>query len=154
MRPTESFRREHAHLTARIDDMLAAAREVPRLPITERAERVDGVMRFLRHSLMPHAEAEEAILYPEWNRLVGYEHAAEPMIHDHRAIVARIERLGRADVNDVDLLQELLHGLHALISVHFAKEEELQLPAFDAAPAEVTAAVMRHMEALGTHEER
>jgi hypothetical protein len=77
--------------------------------------------------------------------------AAAPMIHDHEAIVARIERLERADVDDVDSLQELLYGLHALISVHFRKEEDLQLPAFDAAPRETTEAVLRRMEAAAGH---
>ena len=57
------------------------------------------------------------------------------MVHDHEAIVARVERLEAADPSDVDTLQELLYGLYALISVHFRKEEDLQLPAFDAAPA-------------------
>jgi hypothetical protein len=56
------------------------------------------------------------------------------MVHDHDAIVARIDQLADTDVADVDRLQELLYGLHALISVHFRKEEDLQLPAFDAAP--------------------
>ena len=50
-----------------------------------------------------------------------------------------------ADVGDADTLQELLYGLYALISVHFRKEEDLQLPTFDAAPPEVTAAVLERM---------
>jgi hemerythrin-like domain-containing protein len=151
MRPTESFRHEHAHLAPRIAEMREVAREVPRLPSVERAEAVDRVMNFLRHSLMPHAEAEEAVLYPEWNRLVGFDQAAEPLIHDHRAVVEHIERLGRADIDDTDLLQELLYGLHALIRVHLTAEEEIMLPAFEAAPPEVARAAMRH---LGTLEGR
>jgi hypothetical protein len=73
------------------------------------------------------------------------------MIHDHEAIVARIERLQRADVRDVDSLQELLYGLYALISVHFRKEEDLQLPAFDSAPPELTEAVLKRMQAKTGH---
>ena len=73
--------------------------------------------------------------------------AAVPMVHDHEAIVARIDRLGRADVDDVDTLQELLYGLYALIGVHFSKEEDIQLPAFDAAPPELTESVLERMEA-------
>lgn len=42
----------------------------------------------------------------------------------------------------MDALQELLYGLYALISVHFRKEEDIQLPAFDAAPPERTEAVL------------
>ena len=58
---------------------------------------------------MPHAEAEEQILYPEWAKLVGFADAADPMVHDHQAIVARIERLQATDVAEVDALQELLY---------------------------------------------
>jgi len=91
------------------------------------------------------------VLYPEWAKLVEFADAAAPMIHDHEAIVARIERLESADVHDVDALQELLYGLYALISVHFRKEEDLQLPAFDAAPPELTEAVLKRMEGESEH---
>jgi hypothetical protein len=64
-----------------------------------------------------------------------------------RAIAARVTALERADVRDVDHLQELLYGLSALVGVHFRKEEDLQLPVFDAAPPEVTRAVLERMEA-------
>jgi iron-sulfur cluster repair protein YtfE (RIC family) len=74
------------------------------------------------------------------------------MVHDHEAIVTRIERLERAEPADADTLQELLYGLHALISTHFRKEEDLQLPAFDAAPPGVTARIIERMGALGGHE--
>ena len=62
----------------------------------------------------------------------------------------RIDRLKQADAEDVETLQELLYGLYALISVHFRKEEDIQLPAFDAAP-EVTEAVLKRMETLTGH---
>jgi hypothetical protein len=91
------------------------------------------------------------VLYPEWAKLVGFADAAAPMIHDHEAIVARIEGLERADVDDVDSLQELLYGLHALISVHFRKEEDLQLAAFDAAPRETPEAALRRMDSAAGH---
>jgi hypothetical protein len=74
------------------------------------------------------------------------------MIHDHEAIVARIDQRAGAAVRDVDALQELLYGLYALISVHFHKEEDLQLPAFDAAPPEVTEAVIARMGHTTGHE--
>ena len=72
------------------------------------------------------------------------------MVHDHEAIVARIDRLAGTDLEDVDTVQELLYGLYALIGVHFRKEEDLQLPAFDAA-REVTEAVLERMGALAGH---
>jgi len=151
MRPTEPFRREHEELLSHIEHIGQAAREVPRLGTAEREALVGRIVEFLRGTLVPHAQAEEQVLYPEWARLVGFEDAAVPMVHDHEAIVARIERLEGADSEDVDVLQELLYGLYALIGVHFRKEEDLQLPAFDAAPPEVTAAVLERMEASTGH---
>jgi iron-sulfur cluster repair protein YtfE (RIC family) len=134
MRPTEPFRREHEELLEHIEHLAEAAREMPRLPPAKRAELRDRVLGFLRGTLVPHAQAEEAVLYPRWAELVGFADAAVPMVHDHEAIVARIERLEAVDTEDVDTLQELLYGLYALVSVHFRKEEDIQLPAFDAVP--------------------
>lgn len=151
MRPTEPFRREHAELLVHIEHLAHAAREVPRLSEDERRALVERIVGFLRGTLLPHARAEEEVLYPEWAALIGFPDAAVPMVHDHEAIVARVERLERADPSDVDALQELLYGLHALIGTHFRKEEDLQLPAFDAAP-EVTARVIERMGAVGGHE--
>jgi iron-sulfur cluster repair protein YtfE (RIC family) len=151
MRPTEPFRKEHEQLLEHIEHLAEAAREIPRLSAEEREALRQRILGFLRGTLIPHAKAEEQVLYPEWAKLVGFADAPAPMLHDHEAIVARIERLERADVQDVDALQELLYGLHALISVHFRKEEDLQLPAFDAAPRETTEAVLARMEAEAGH---
>ena len=151
MRPTEPFRREHEELKVHIDHVAQAARELPRLSPEERETVVERILGFLRDTLVPHARAEEEVLYPEWARLLGFPDAAAPMVHDHEAIVARIDALERADADDVDTLQELLYGLHALIAVHFSKEEDLQLPVFDAAPREVTEAVLDRMEAPAGH---
>lgn len=151
MRPTEPFRSEHAELHVHIEHIGRAAREVARLDVAEREALVARMVDFLVGTLVPHAKAEEEVLYPEWAKLVGFEDAAVPMVHDHEAIVARIERLERADANDVDTLEELLYGLYALVSVHFDKEEAIQLPAFDAAPSEVTEAVLERMATLTGH---
>ena len=151
MRPTEPFRREHEELLSHIEHIAQAARKVAHVEVAERAAPVGRILEFLRGTLVPHAKAEEEVLYPEWANLVGFADAAVPMVHDHEAIVARIERLEHADLDDVDTVQELLYGLYALISVHFRKEEDIQLPAFDAAPPELTRAVIERMEALTGH---
>jgi len=148
MRPTEPFRREHAELHAHIEHIGQAAREVRNLERSEREVLVGKIVGFLTGTLVPHARAEEEVLYPEWAKLVGFDDAAVPMVHDHEAIVARVERLEQTDVDEIDALQELLYGLYALIGVHFRKEEDIQLPAFDAAPPEVTRAVLERMGAL------
>ena len=151
MRPTEPFRKEHEELLVHIDHLGLAARELPGLDPAERRQVIDRVLDFLSGTLLPHAKAEEEVLYPEWAHLVGFADAAVPMTHDHEAIVARVERLERTEMDDVEMLQELLYGLQALIGVHFRKEEDIQLPAFDAAPAEVTGRVLERMGALAGH---
>ena len=151
MRPTEPFRREHEELHSHIEHVKQAAREVARVERDEREALLDRIIGFLRGTLVPHAKAEEEVLYPEWAKLVGFDDAAVPMVHDHEAIVARIERLEHAHIADIDTLQELLYGLYALISVHFRKEEDIQLPAFDAAPPELTRDVLARMEVLAGH---
>ncbi|MCZ7590176.1 MAG: hemerythrin domain-containing protein [Gaiella sp.] len=151
MRPTEPFRREHEELHGHLAHIAEAAREVARVEREERAAMVARVLGFLNGTLVPHARAEEEVLYPEWARLVGFEDAAVPMVHDHEAIAERIERLEQADLDDVAALQELLYGLLALIEVHFRKEEDIQLPAFDAAPAELTQGVLERMQAAAGH---
>ena len=150
MRPTEPLRREHEELLSHIEHLAHAAREVIRLDRPERELLIGRILDFLTGTLVPHAKAEEEVLYPEWAKLVGFDAAAVPMVHDHEAIVARIERLAQVDVDDVEALQELLYGLYALIGTHFRKEEDIQLPAFDAAP-DVTAGVLEKMGALAGH---
>jgi iron-sulfur cluster repair protein YtfE (RIC family) len=127
------------------------ARAVQHRNAVGRRELVGEALSFLTETLAPHAHAEEAVLYPEWARLLGFADAAAPMVHDHEAIVARIERLGRASIDDVDTLQELLYGLFALISVHFRKEEDLQLPVFDSQPGEYVTELLARMSVASGH---
>jgi hypothetical protein len=61
-------------------------------------------------------------------RLLGDPRVTQPMVYDHDAIRQLTARLQDAGNQDVPLLQELLYGLHALITVHFRKEDELYLP--------------------------
>jgi hypothetical protein len=151
MRPTEPFRREHEELHQHVEHIRRAAREVAHLDDAARRELVGRILGFLRGTLLPHAKAEEDVLYPEWAKLVGFDAAAVPMVHDHEAIIARIERLEQADIGDVETVQELLYSLNALIEVHFRKEEDIQLAAFDAAPPELTQAVLERMHAAAGH---
>jgi Hemerythrin HHE cation binding domain len=144
---TQSFRDEHAELLTHIDGIAATARALPNLSPSARGEAVGRVLDFLRHTLIPHAEAEEAVPYPEWAALVGSPEAAEPMVHDHRAIVARATALAETDPEDI----ELLYGLHALIEVHFRKEEDIQLPTFDAQPPQVVERVLARMGEHARH---
>lgn len=128
---TEPMRREHAALLDHVEHIRLAAREVPELSNEERRAIVDRVLQFLQHTLVPHAEVEEHVLYEAVGELIGGEAATAPMVADHQAIHVFIGRLAEADVGETALLQELLYGLHALITTHFRKEEELYFPVLE-----------------------
>jgi iron-sulfur cluster repair protein YtfE (RIC family) len=133
-RPTETFREEHRHLLTHVEQIRIAANEVTELGIEEREAVVGSVLEFLRKTLLPHAEWEEQVLYTAVGELLGDEKATATMSRDHVAIERMIDALEEAERADVARLQELLYGLHALITVHFEKEEEIYLPLLDARP--------------------
>ena len=151
--PTQPFRDEHQELLQHLEHIRRLGGDIAQLPPEERDQALAPVLEFLQGTLVPHAKAEEDVLYPEWARLVGFGDAAVPMVHDHEAIVQRINRLAETPPDQVDALQELLYGLYALISVHFRKEEDIQLPVFDAQPKEVVDRILEHMghEGHGAH---
>jgi iron-sulfur cluster repair protein YtfE (RIC family) len=125
---TETAREEHWHLRERVDHITLAARELPVLSPAERRDMVDRSLSFLRDELLAHMDDEERFVYPAVAELFGDAEATAPMTYDHIAIRARVVELAATDMNDVDHLQALLYGLHALIVVHFWKEERLYLP--------------------------
>jgi iron-sulfur cluster repair protein YtfE (RIC family) len=144
-RPTEAFREEHRHLLAHVDHIRTAAAEVADLSPAERGDVVGRILEFLRTTLVPHAEWEEQILYAAVGKLLGSAVATATMARDHYAIRRMIDALAEADTADVTRLQELLYGLHALIVIHFEKEEEVYLPLLDERPevAELAVAQLR-----------
>jgi iron-sulfur cluster repair protein YtfE (RIC family) len=132
--PTEAFRDEHRHLMAHVGQIRLAAGEVSDLAVEEREAVVGRVLDFLRNMLLPHAEREEQVLYTAVGELLGNAEATATMSRDHVAIGRMVQALAETDLDDIGRLQELLYGLHALITVHFEKEEEIYLPLLNARP--------------------
>jgi iron-sulfur cluster repair protein YtfE (RIC family) len=139
---TQPLRDEHAELVPHIDALRAAGDAVGQGDVAGLREAVDASYRFLTHHLIPHAQAEEAVLYPAVQRAVGAPEITGTMARDHVEVHALTEELGRfrdrltaADALDEPLangLRRVLYGLHHLVKVHFAKEEEVYLPILDA----------------------
>ena len=107
------------------------------------------MLGFLRGTLIPHAEAEEEVLYPAVAEVLGDPEATATMVSDHRGIVARIDSLGQAKPDDLQRLQELLYGLYALVIVHFHKEEDDYLPLLERLPEEELDSVFERMGGHG-----
>jgi len=127
----EPITHEHAALLEHLGELVTIARELPRLTTAERADRRDRAAAFLEDVLLPHAKAEEHGLYQRVACVLGHPEATAPMVYDHLAVREWTARLAETDPVDVDRLQELLYGLHALIVEHFRKEEELYEPLLD-----------------------
>jgi iron-sulfur cluster repair protein YtfE (RIC family) len=123
-----SLRAEHERLLDHVEHIRLTAVELPALSYEERRAVIGRVIAFLNGGLAPHAEAEERALYPHVASILGDPRATAPMRYDHVAIRRLTSRLAEASVHDTPLLQELLYGLHALITTHFQKEDELYLP--------------------------
>ena len=88
---------------------------------------------FLVDELAPHEEAEDATLYPALAAVLGGRDPTATMSRAHVEIAHLIRRIGRVlddvdpagpDDDDVTELRRLLYGLHAVLQLHFAQEDE------------------------------
>jgi hypothetical protein len=103
-------------------------------PRDEAAEELERTRSFLEDELVPHEKADDAEIYPYISGLIGGEDPLAAMSRTHREIF-HLVRLFSAQVRDLspqgpgsgDLrdLRRILYGLHAILVLHFAQEEEL-----------------------------
>jgi hemerythrin-like domain-containing protein len=102
------------------------------VPVEELIERSGQVHEFLAHTLMPHALAEDSILFPALRR-EPEEAPTVAMTSCHRQLARFTEELetqrGRLANHDQRPdaereLRRILYGTHALLTAHFAEAEE------------------------------
>ncbi len=138
---TQPLREEHKELIPHIEALRAVADSVGEVPLVTLRQSVDDAYAFLANHLIPHAQAEERVLYPAVGALLNAPEATATMSQDHIAIGRLIDelkalraRLSAEPVGDAVLrdLRRVLYGLYTLISVHFSKEEDVYLPLLDA----------------------
>ncbi len=138
--PTQPLRDEHRELLPHIDRIRQVAEQIGQAPVPELRQGLDQVYEFLTRHLVPHAQAEDAALYPVVQKLLGSPLATRTMSRDHVEIGRYIEELAllkdglsRLTPTGVppESLRRILYGLYALVKVHFAKEEEVYLPILD-----------------------
>jgi iron-sulfur cluster repair protein YtfE (RIC family) len=138
--PTEPLRAEHRDLLPHLKALDTAADQVDRWDRDEALKVLGDVVAFLRGHLVPHASAEEQVLYPAVEEAMAAPGATATMRADHVEIVARIDRLASCvgEIHtrwpDDALARDLTHqlvGLAAILQLHFAKEEEVLLPVID-----------------------
>ena len=137
---TQPLREEHKELFPSVDRIRQVADLIGESLISDIQQGVEEVHDFLANHLKPHAEAEDAALYPVVQKVLGNPDATRTMSRDHVEVGRYIEELAslKGNLSDVELtpeqtrsLRRVLYGVYALVKVHFAKEEEVYLPILD-----------------------
>jgi iron-sulfur cluster repair protein YtfE (RIC family) len=159
--PTEPIRAEHRELLPRIEELGHTATWITTAPAPVIHEKLSGTLEFLAGHLIPHAMAEEETLYPAVEGYMGAPGATDTMTRDHQEVMRLFEELvtirdGLADPPTEaqrDRMAALLHGLHAIVALHFAKEEEIYLPILDRglSPEEATSLFERMHKSAEAH---
>ena len=129
---TQPLRDEHKELIPHIEQILEVANSIPDAPLEQIREGVKEVYEFLAFHLIPHAQAEDAALYPAVQKALGSPDSTRTMTRDHIEVGHYLAELARLQQEltpqNFKALQRVLYGLYALVKVHFAKEEEVYLP--------------------------
>ncbi len=130
---TRKFSAEHSTLRPDVARIRNVADALDRTRPAESLAMVREVHRFLVEELDPHEQAEDATLYPVLARVLGGNDPTATMSRAHVEIAHLIRRLGRVlddidpagpDEDDIIEIRRLLYGLHAILQLHFAQEDE------------------------------
>jgi heavy metal translocating P-type ATPase len=127
------FRTEHRRLADDIEQIRTVADAIGTVPNPQALTMAKDLHRLLVNEVEPHEVAEDVELYPVVARVLGGADPTGPMSRAHIEISHLIRRLGwlltdveGSDPEDADLLElrRLLYGLHAILVLHNAQEEE------------------------------
>ncbi len=127
------FSAEHRSLRPELDHLRVTADALDAADPIGALEQVKAAHRFLAEDLLPHELAEDRALYPAVARALGGNDPTGAMSRGHIEIGHQIHRLGRLldevppegpDEEDLMEMRRLLYGLHAILRLHFAQEDE------------------------------
>ena len=128
----ESTRAEHDILRRYVDTLCEVADAVGDIPLPALQQRLREVHAFLAHQLIPHAEAEDRVIYPLVAMMLGTLEGISAMNRDHLEIgrfaaeLAALEQQlsgSRLRTADAKALRRVLYGLAALLRLHLEQED-------------------------------
>jgi hypothetical protein len=129
----ERFRAEHREFMPELQRVRAVADMLGTAPAASMRDELDGVRWFIVERLPQHEEEEEAAVYPVVAKLMGGDDPMSSMARAHIEIshLARVYQQLLEDLpaegpspDDLMDLRRVLYGLHAILRLHFAQEEE------------------------------
>lgn len=133
---TRRFEAEHVVVRTALDEIRSTADQLGVLRPVPAAVAVTNVYRLLVDRVAPHESAEQEVLYPAMEALLGGSDPTGPMSRAHVEIAHQIRRLGQLldeigpeglDAEDTAELRRLLYGLYAVLRLHTLQEEESYL---------------------------
>ncbi|MBI3647725.1 MAG: heavy metal translocating P-type ATPase [Actinobacteria bacterium] len=133
MQVGERFRHEHREFAPQLAKVRSVADRLGELGPQELRAELHEVRWFLIERLPQHEAEEEAIVYPVVEKLMGGEDPMASMSRAHleiahlsRVFAQLLEDLPPEGPEPEDLmdLRRVMYGLHAILRLHFAQEEE------------------------------
>jgi uncharacterized protein (DUF2249 family) len=141
----EAITRHHAALANELRILTAGVVDGARSGDYDLA--LSDLTKWFLTELLPHAHAEEVALYSAGSRLEDTRLLVDGMLAEHRALESLVTDLTYA--SDPFTVTATTAAAQALFMVHLAKENDLLLPALDAAAVDLGAALSGMREILG-----
>jgi heavy metal translocating P-type ATPase len=130
------LRHEHQELIPMLDRIRDGADRLDSLPPGAVAGELGAIRSFLTEVIVPHEQEDEHEVYPTIaaelpgaDPLAALSRTHQEIFHLVRLYEALVDDLDGDAPTDSDLgdLKRILYGLHAILRLHFAQEEELYL---------------------------
>jgi iron-sulfur cluster repair protein YtfE (RIC family) len=124
----------HERILRHVDAMPATADKLLTADAATAVTDLDGLVRFLNDTLLPHVATAETALYPELERMFQNRHSMAPMRREHeevRTLVASLTQLtAEAHAKGITIartlgIRRVLFNLYAMLKIHLAEEEAL-----------------------------
>lgn len=137
---SRTLRAEHAVLRREVAHLARLASELSDWSVPDTPDQLQQIRGFFYSRLLPHTQAEEAVMYPMMDKVMGAEQFTITMVADHEAIHRRIDALttlittvgqGPPTPPEAEALREHLYALWAIVDLHFEKEESILFDLLD-----------------------
>jgi len=124
---------EHREIMPQLDAIATVADRLEHLPPEEAIAELRRTDAFLQDELIPHERADDREIYPILTELIGGDDPLATMSLSHGEIF-RLAGVFHRLIGDLDAgslagdlpdVRRILYGLHAVLRLHFAQEEEL-----------------------------
>ncbi len=125
---------EHRNLMSVVDEIRHTTERIQHLSGPEVRERLAQLDALLRERLLPHERHDDCVLYPLLRQRLGASHALAGMSRTHMEIRRQVHHLTslrqaiastKPNREQLYEIQRLLHGLEAIVRLHFAQEQEI-----------------------------